>query len=152
MTYAETTSAVRRATAADMPILTRLCFAFWSTHFPEVPYDPPHFLAYIERNLDNENLFVAILGEGDGMLMACIVPTIFSTRLMVREIVWYTEPSARGRGMPLYRACERWARASKVEHMMCTLPWVEPAMERLGYKMAEVSYFKTLSTSASSAS
>ena len=144
MTYSDTTPAVHRATRADMPVLTKLCHAFWDTYFEEVPYDPPHFLDYVERNLDEENLFVAILGEADGMLMGCVVPTIFSPRPMVREIVWYTEPHARGRGMALYRAFDRWARARGVGHVMCSLPWVEPAMEKLGYRMVEVSYFKTL--------
>lgn len=144
MTKSPASSRVRQAVASDVPVLRELFHRFWEENFPTVAYNPKHFLSYVEKNLGNDDLFIAILNEKDGVIMGCVTPTVYSPEPMAREMVWYTLPEARGHGMLLYRAFESWAKASHVSQVMFTLPWVEPKMERLGYKMAEVSYFKRL--------
>lgn len=135
---------VKVATDKDLPIVADLLDEFWKTHHPGFPYDPEFFLGFLSRNLENDRLQVLLLNDGNGLMINCLTMSEFCSLPAAREMVWYTRPEARGRGLSLYRRFCKWAKAHGAGLMVCTLGDKTPGMERLGFRMSEVGYYRAL--------
>jgi RimJ/RimL family protein N-acetyltransferase len=139
---------VRKATQADLPQLALLIDEFRKTYHPDAPFDPAMFLDRVTTNLDNPRFIILMLDNGEGMLIGHVVFSNCSAEPVARELVWFTRPTARGKGMPLLRAFRAWAEGLNLRYLFCTIADVNPAMERLGFRQMEVSYFMELPTRA----
>lgn len=85
-------------------------------------------------------------GELAGMIgmLATIHPT--SWEPVASELFWYVPPEARGGGLKLLFAGERWARESGCKRCIMVSPneRVGTLYERLGYEFLETQYVKAL--------
>lgn len=101
---------------------------------------------------DNAVIFVAVSDEGHtfGMLAAFVSPNPLNQRPYCDEIVWWVDPTGRGRqraGPALLRAGEDWARARNCYMVKMVAPkgsTVGTFYERLGYEEVETAYAKVL--------
>lgn len=133
---------VRSALPEDMDTIGELFEEFRLAHQPDVPYDPDHFLGYVRKGLDDPSCLALLLDDDKGLLLAAITQSIYAPQKLAKEIVWYTRPDARGRGMALFRAFGLWAGMMGADHVHCTLQRPSPAMARMGFTLTEVGYIR----------
>ena len=143
---------VRRATADDLLDLLTLGESFHAGS----PYRDLFAWngAQIERMvgwlLEHGAIFVAEKdGASVGMLGVAVAPHLMSGDLMASEVFWWVEPRARGLGLKLLRAAERWARAEGATVLQLVAPdaAARTLYERLGFVQIETAYQRTLETS-----
>lgn len=98
---------------------------------------------------DASALFVAEAGAGEivGAIGVSLLPSLKSRALIRMERFWWVEPEARGLGLALYRAADRWARAHGAEIHSLVSPAADEAVARLyrrmGYVPVETVWVKT---------
>jgi len=137
---------VREATLEDMPTIGNLIEEYRREYQQNALYEPEFFLDFIQDNIEGDDCQVLLLNENQGLMIGFITQSMFSSASLAQEIVWYTQPRARGKGMSLFRAFDKWARSRNVKQLFCSVADVSPAMERLGFSRTEVGYVKTLRT------
>lgn len=138
--------ALRPATLSDMATVHRLVNEFWCGYQTAVCYEPETFIPFVRDNLDNDDFLVLLLNETDGLLIGCITETVYASARVAKELLWYTRHGARGRGLPMIRAFERWARSRGAVDLYCTIRDRHPAMDRLGFVPVDVGYTKRLTS------
>lgn len=90
------------------------------------------------------------LGEIAGFIGGVRFPDPNTGRLVATECFWFVRDYARGQGWKLYRAFERWAKASKCRqihmvHLMDSMPdELSRFYQRIGYKPMEMRFCKEL--------
>lgn len=85
-------------------------------------------------------------GRTNGMIALLIYAHPYSGIRTAFEVVWWVDPEARGCGMRLLSAAEKWAKENGAEAMQMVAPTekVGHLYERLGYKPVETSYQRSL--------
>ena len=80
------------------------------------------------------------------MLGLLVYPHLLSNDRVAGEIMYWVEPSARGGGVRLLRAGERWAAAhgATVLQLVSPTPEVDQFYARCGYVPVERMYWKAL--------
>jgi GNAT superfamily N-acetyltransferase len=138
--------AIRPATKADMPALERLCDAFQAEHRAgaDLPYDPPMFMQSLAVAIDSDDALLLMLDDDKGFLLGSLGATPYSPVTVANEMLWYTVPEARGKGFGLFRAYMRWAKEKQVKYVFMTMPEESEVLLRLGFKQADVGYYKRL--------
>ena len=136
--------AVRSAKLDDLPLLKELSSAFRFAHKTgmKLPYDEDSWVEWLSNAILRDDYLILILDEGKGFFVGAISATPFAPMPVAYELVWYTFPEAKGRGSSLFRAYLRWAKEKNVEYIFCTMPEPSAALERLGFEVADVGYFK----------
>ncbi|OED49591.1 hypothetical protein AB838_05890 [Rhodobacteraceae bacterium (ex Bugula neritina AB1)] len=142
--------AVRHATQDDLPLLKELSTEFRAVHKrgKQLPYDEAAWLEALDAAIGSDEMLVLILDEGAGFFVGAISATPYAPIPVANELVWYTKPESRGRGFALYRAFMRWAEGKNVEYVFLTMPEPTPALERLGFEVADIGYFKKMPRAA----
>lgn len=139
---------IRAATHDDLDTIRELSLEFWATHNPRCPFEPDFFMEYVRKGIDDPGFLALLLDDDQGMLMALATKSLFAPTGLAKEIVWFTRPAARGRGMQLFRGFVVWARMMGLEHIHCTLQEPSPAMERLGFFSTDVGYMRPVGRQA----
>lgn len=114
-----------------------------------IAVDPERLAATIAHLLDNPNGAVLVSDEGGaltGMIAVLAYDHPFSGERTAFEVVWWVEPEARGAGVRLLKAAERWARDQGIRKMQMVAPnpRVGALYERLGYSPVEMSFQRSL--------
>jgi hypothetical protein len=135
---------IRAATLNDLDTIRELSLEFWQTHNPRTPFDPDYFIGQIRARIGQSSFLALLLDDDQGMLMAIATQSLFSPSSLAKEIVWFTRPAARGRGMLLFRPFLLWAKMLKLDHIHCSLQEPSAAMERLGFHTTEVGYMRSI--------
>ena len=135
---------IRDAVADDIPVIRDMCDEFWRNYHPNGPYDPDYFMEFLEENVENPGVQIILLDDDLGLMINVMTRSNFSPDAVAHEIVWYTRPEARGRGMMLFKRFKEWAEESGAKQLFCTVREASPAMERMGFYKTEVSYLKKL--------
>jgi hypothetical protein len=135
---------IRAATLDDLDTIRELSLEFWRTHNPRTPFDPDYFMGQIREKIGQSSFLALLLDDDQGMLMAIATQSLFSPSRLAKEIVWFTRPAARGRGMLLFRPFVMWAKMLKLDHIHCSLQEPSAAMERLGFHTTEVGYIRSI--------
>lgn len=135
---------VRPATQNDLETIRELSIEFWQTHNPQVPFDPDYFMNIVKVGIDDPMFLALLLNDNQGMILGIASRSLFAPTTLAKEIVWFTRPAARGRGMHLMRAFLLWAKVMGMEHVHCTLQQASPAMERMGFFPTEVGYMRAV--------
>ncbi len=135
---------IRAATIDDLATIRELSLEFWQTHNPRTPFDPDYFMGQIREKIGQPSFLALLLDDDQGMLMAVVTQSMFAPSRLAKEIVWFTRPAARGRGMLLFRPFVMWAKMLKLDHIHCSLQEPSAAMERLGFHTTEVGYLRSL--------
>jgi len=135
---------IRAATIDDLETIRDLSLEFWRAHNPRGPFDPDFFLEHVRAGIDDPRFLALLLDDDQGMLLAVATTSLFSPTGLAKEIVWFTRPAARGRGLQLFRGFCVWARMLGLDHIHCTLQEASPAMERLGFFSTEVGYMRPI--------
>jgi hypothetical protein len=133
---------IRAATHNDLDTIRELSLEFWRAHNPRGPFDPDFFINHVRAGIDDPTFLALLLDDDQGMLLALATKSLFAPSGLAKEIVWFTRPAARGRGMQLFRGFVVWARMMGLDHIHCTLQEPSPAMERLGFFSTEVGYMR----------
>ena len=126
-------------------------------HHPhmKLPFDPDHvtehILDFIYSDLRNKVIFLLMLEDIPvGYLAATCSdknPTTYGIRV-AGELSWYVLPEHRGHGAELVRAYEGWLKLVGAKYSVLTHyndetgEKIGKLYEKLGYKVAEVSYVK----------
>jgi len=146
---------IREATTADVPRLVALTRRFIATSgYAAVLADNPAAVTALVTYLIEDPaglVLVADTGTGAedavvGLLGVALTPSLYSGERVVVETIWWVEPAARGPGLALLRAAERWAAeqgAVRIE-MMAPVDGLGPRVGRLyqrrGYRAVETHY------------
>jgi hypothetical protein len=133
---------VRKAQISDLEVISELCDQFWLTHQPEVPYDKEYFISFLRAGMNDPTCLALLLDDDQGLFLAVITKSIFAPTKIAKEIVWFTRPDARGRGMELFRAFSAWASMLGADHLHCSLQRPSVAMRRLGFFPVETGYIR----------
>ena len=135
---------IRLATHDDLPLLKKLSSAFRADHKTgtQLPYDEASWLEVLSLAIGRDDHLILILDEGEGFFVGAISATPYAPIPVANELVWYTIPEARGKGFGLFRTYLRWAKEKNVEYIFCTMPEPNPVLERLGFEIADIGYFK----------
>lgn len=138
---------VRQATVDDVPAIVATGDRFvQDTVYREALADNPaqraHFVTWLVTTPDGA---VWVLEDQDtvvGILGGMIYAHPMDGRRTAAEMFWWVDPGARGHGLKLLRAFERWAVAQEAEKVVVAAPSseVERLCERLHYVKREVSY------------
>lgn len=89
-------------------------------------------------------------GEILGALGGVAYPDLYSDREIATEMFWFVREGARGKGMDLYRAFERWARERgcgqiRMVHLMDSMPErLAKVYRHRGFTPVEIHYVKEL--------
>lgn len=137
---------IRVATADDLEILKDLFNDFCAERNDKltVPYDPDVFMESLVESIESDKMAVLLLDDGEGFFMGTLETAPFSTAMIANELLWYTRPVARGKGLSLLRAYISWAKEKKVECIFMNLPEPRIAVEWFGFNQAETGYFMRL--------
>lgn len=137
---------LRRATITDLPTLKSLCEAFRAERkfAAELPFDVDMFMRSLSAAMDNDDMLLLLLDDDQGLFLGALGVTPYSTIQVAHELLWYTRPNARGKGLSLLRAYMHWAEAKRVEYVFMTLAEPSRAMERFGFIRADTGYFMRL--------
>lgn len=141
---------IREATLADIPALTRMGLAFLRTsgYRSFVRENPAQIAVLAERLITTQG--VVLLAERHGVAVGMIGlvagPHFISGDLFVGEVIYWIEPTARGLGVRLLRAAERWAAAYGALTMQMISPnaRVDALYERFGYQPVERTFQRTV--------
>lgn len=83
------------------------------------------------------------MGEIVGVLVGAISGSLFSPAIVAEELMWWIEPEFRGKGLPMMRMFEKWAKDSGA--VMCIMSGFDD-LDRLytirGYKKRSTHYAK----------
>lgn len=142
---------VRLATETDVPVLVEMAGHFMEQVYPgDIVFNPAHVAAFARRTIaaPESDVFVAESRSGAlvGMLAMIAYPHPMSGEPIATEICWWVEPSARGIGVRLFHAAERWATAkgAAIFQMIAPSPEVAHFYRRVGFKEIETTYQRRL--------
>jgi GNAT superfamily N-acetyltransferase len=144
---------IRHATPGDIGQIAVLGERFISeSHYHRLIGINPDALRSVAELLIREDhgllLVDEFYGELAGMIgmIATIHPT--SWEPVASELFWYVPPEARGGGLKLLLAGERWAREFGCKRCIMVSPnaRVGALYERLGYELLETSWIKDITT------
>ena len=142
---------IREAVAGDLDAIVAM-----GEHFlAQTPYqtrigrNPAQMRALAEHLITGAHgaLFVAArAGTLVGMIGVFVFPHPISGEAIGSEVMWWMEPDARGAGIRLLRAAERWvkARGATRFQMIAPTPDVEAIYERLGFEKVETVYQRSV--------
>lgn len=148
---------IREATLADVPRLVEMGTHFLasSTYGQCYSTNPTQMVTTI-TNLITSPDACGLVAEVGGLVVGMIGVVVGSHPLtgdrLAVEMCWWVEPTARGVGMRLLRAAERWAVAHGATGMQLGAPTQEVAQfyERLGCVLVERVYYRRLGPERSS--
>lgn len=143
---------IRRATAADRLTILDMCRQFHAESGVALSFNNATAAVTIDRALSDANTLVLLLdvdGRARGMFAAAIFPQMFTAERVAQELVWWVEPTYRGRGaIAMLTEYETWARAKGcVAVNMVGLggdPVTTRLYERNGYVAQERHFLKRL--------
>ena len=141
---------IRCATSADVPALVEMGVSFIATVYPDqfaTNRDQLTALCDILRQDAHSLLLVAERdGQIVGMLGAHAYAHMMSGEHTAAELFWWMNPTARGDGLKLYRAFEKWARRHGAQILQMGAPNLDVARvyERLGFQRVETTYARRL--------
>lgn len=142
---------IRAATLADVPRLVALSGRFRAeTAYRDLVADDPAQHAALFTQLVAGPASVVLVADDDGavvgLIALLIAPHHFSGQRTASEVIWWVEPEARGAGVALLGAAERWAAESGAVTIQMIAP-ATPAGDRVarlyqrrGYAPVETSY------------
>lgn len=145
-----TASGIREATEADIPACVAMGLEFARTvavYRDHVPVSADALVKLGFWLLEHGTILVVERdGEAVGMIGLAVMPHVMSGRLAASELFFWVQPEARGCGVRLLRAAERWAVAHGAEamHMIAPTGDVERLYMRLGYSKIETAYLRSL--------
>lgn len=154
LTMASVTTRIRAATLADVPALVDLGRRFIrETGYRHlIRLNPPALerLA-VQLIMCAKAPSIVLVAERQGTLIGMFglmaYPHPMSDDLTVAELMWWINPEARGAGLRLYRAGERWAKdqgPDVVLQMIAPTDDVETLYTRLGFVPVERTFQKRL--------
>ena len=121
-----------------------------STIYRELLADSPRQMEVLATAFVNDPDKVALIAVDanrvTGMILVLLHTHFLSGEQMAGEVAWWVEPDARGTGLRLLRAAERWARehgAVKFQ-MIAPTPDVERIYQARHYAKVETTYQLTL--------
>lgn len=142
---------VRLATLEDIPRLVAMGQQFRndSVYRALIPENLPRFEWLFHRLIGGEDATVLVLeraGAIEGMLGAFIFEHPVSAERCASEMFWWVDPAARGRGIWLLKAIERWAaeRGAVVMQMIAPTDEVARLYGRLSYVEVERTFQRRL--------
>lgn len=148
-------SAIRAATLADLPALVamgrRFCAA--SSYGEAWRENVPAMEALLTRLITGPASVVLVADRADApvaMLGLLVYPHHVSGVWTAGETVWWVEPEARGIGLRLLRAGERWAAEAGAEQMQMVAPVSDDRARlgavytRRGYRAIETTYSRVV--------
>jgi GNAT superfamily N-acetyltransferase len=138
---------IRTATTADLDGLVTMGrhFIEQTPYATRIAHNPTQMRALAVHLMTSPDgaVFVA---ERDmrlvGMIGVFVFPHPISAERIGSEVMWWMEPDARGAGVRLLRAAERWVRTQGVARfqMIAPTPDVEAIYQRLGFEKVETVY------------
>jgi GNAT superfamily N-acetyltransferase len=147
--FAAPSIGIREATEADVPAIVAMAERFVSsTSYHGFMVLDPLKVAGLTARLIADPDGVCFVAEREGRPLGMLALHVFdhpmSTDRIASELVWWGEPDARGSGMRLLRAAERWATAhgATVLQMVAPTAAVGDLYRRLGFAPVEISYQK----------
>jgi len=142
---------IRPATLADVPAMVDMGGRFLaSTVYRDLMAHSPEQLNVLATMFVSDADKVALLAvEAErvtGMLLALLHTHFVSGERMAGEVAWWVEPDARGTGLRLLRAAEKWARENGAVkfQMIAPSPDVERIYQARHYAKVETTYQLTL--------
>jgi GNAT superfamily N-acetyltransferase len=142
---------IRAATKDDTARIVEMGERFASeTEYREfITVDPERVREVVSNLVESENGVIFVSGSDatlTGMIGLVIYDHVWSGEATAFEVVWWVEPEARGDGVRLLRAAEKWARSKGIEKMQMVAPnrKVGILYERCGYVPVETSYQRNL--------
>lgn len=144
---------LRLAVPEDTPILLEMAKKFISVSpYSKYPVIDEKILELIHQCLDYTKNIIFVyttdMGLPVGMLAATTNEFLFNRNRTASEMVWWVEPSYRGRGGTVLKAAfEHWARHVSAEYAhMSSLdtPLVNRYLTRSGYTKTECTFIKEL--------
>lgn len=139
---------VREGTAADFEAMVALGLRFaHESVYVRVPITEVQIRKVGDWLLEHG---VILLTEKDGipvgMVGVTVLPHMLTGRPYGAEVFWWCNPEARGHGLRLLKAAERWAEAHGAETMQFVAPTpdVERLYQHLNYAKIETAYEKDL--------
>lgn len=142
---------IRPATVADVPRLVALSCRFRAeTAYRALVADDPGQHAALFTQLVEGPTSVVLVADEAGLVVgviACVLqPHHFSGQRTASEVIWWVEPEARGAGLRLKRAAERWAAECGAVQIQMSAPAtlagarVGRLYQRRGYRPVETIY------------
>lgn len=142
---------IRVGTIADVDAMVAMGQRFLAgTVYRELMAESPERMRTTALMFVTDTDKVALLAVQDrsivGMLLALLHTHFLSGERMAGEVAWWTEPEARGTGLRLLRAAERWARENGAVRfqMIAPSPDVERIYQARHYAKVETTYQLTL--------
>jgi GNAT superfamily N-acetyltransferase len=142
---------IREAIIDDIPALVAMGLSFirGSNYRHFVAENPRQLSALAAQMIANPDA-VILLAERDGVALGMIGVIAYdhfvSGTRIAGEIMFWTDPAARGLGLRLLRAAEAWAtgRGAEAMHMISPDPRVDTLYERMGYRAVERTFQRNL--------
>lgn len=148
-----TRAEIRAATVADLPRMEAVAREFYSASKHLREFHIARFVAVWTRLLALEEAAIFLCevdGEIAGAISGLVHPDIYGYELIAEEFFWFIRPEARGAGVRLYFAFEKWAREKGAQwiqmvHLKDLMPEkVGRFYEQMGYEAIETRYEKRL--------
>jgi GNAT superfamily N-acetyltransferase len=143
-----TQSGIREATADDLEVMVVMGLRFArESGYSKLPITESSIRTLIAWVLANGVVLLALKDEHPvGMVGVVVLPHMLTARPYGAEVAWWCNPEARGHGLRLLRAAERWAKDHGAATMQFVAPTedVERIYQRLGYVKLETAYEKEL--------
>jgi GNAT superfamily N-acetyltransferase len=144
---------IRELRVEELSQLAPLAASFYAASEFLVDFNLEYFVELWTRVLTQEMGVILVEENANGIqgtLGGFIHRDLYGERTIVEELFWYVLPGARGGGVRLYRAFERWARAHgaheiQMVHLLDSMPEkVGGFYLRDGFKPVETRYKKAL--------
>lgn len=142
---------IREATVEDIPALVEMGKRFRAeTRYVGIVEENAEQMAETARRLiESPSGVVFVACDASipiGMIGMMAYPDHISGARVAGEVFWWMEPEARGHGLRLLRAAEKWAKEQCASSIQMVAPdeRVEYLYRRLGYSRIETSYGKAV--------
>lgn len=140
---------IRPAVPSDVPRIVEMGSHFRDeSEYAELLTDnPAQREAMAVRLIEGADSIVLVSEDGGrltGMIGLLLYAHHLSAELICGEVFWWVEPEARGAGIKLLRAAEKWAAVNEAKKLQMIAPnsRVGRLYERFGYQLIELNYQK----------
>ena len=142
---------IRPAQPTDLERLVEMGVRFISeTGYRDLIAVDPARLSETMVKLAASDDALILVSDVDGRAVGAIAMVLydhpFAQTRTASEMFWWVDPEARGDGLRLLRAAEKWAqeRGAAIVQMIAPTPRVSDLYRRLGYREVETSFQRSL--------
>lgn len=140
----------RHAVAADLPEMLELGLQLLATAYGEHCRPSRDALTGVFNHVFGDPLSAMYVAERDGAMVGAFVLWVYPHPMTGErtgtEVMWWSNPVARGCGLKLYHLAKRWAREHQVQVLQMMSPSAETdrLYERLGLTAIERTFQERL--------